>query len=205
MDEALYHYILGYVAGDGCVYRDKKKLYLDIASTDLDHLADIHAAFEGLAGNLRFFQSKRPGSAKLGRFHISNQDVVNRFIQSGLTEGKSKSGCKFKLNEDHLGQFARGYFDADGHLTVVRREHNGLEYSYPQLVWTAGHRQILVDLQEALGRKGLLIRLDVYNGIYKLRTSGSRAEEILNLMYSNINLALLRKKLLAQKWVQVQR
>lgn len=196
MEEA--YYLLGYVAGDGCLCVQGTRRYVDIASTDIPHLVLIKEAatrLGWLSSPLRLAKAQKEGWKDLARFQLRGE-AVRWLEEKGLTVNKSHLGCDFEV-AGYERSFFRGLFDADGHLTVIRKG----ERDYPQVGITAGNRRLLVGVQKMLEQQGFILSI-TGDRSYKLRCTGSKAASLLRWMYERSTIHLARKRLKARPWLE---
>ncbi|MEC1718054.1 helix-turn-helix domain-containing protein [Schinkia azotoformans] len=116
-------YIVGYITGDGTIYDrlKSKRLVLTLAEVDKQLLYDI-AEEMNMIKAIKYRKKYAENEQNKYSLVINSTKMCNDLIALGI--GPKKTGSEpwidFK-NEDLQWAFVRGFFDADGHIRVYKR------------------------------------------------------------------------------------
>lgn len=116
-------YILGYITGDGTILDriKSKRLVLTVAEEDKQLLFDIGGELQ-MEGTIKFRKKNAPNEQNKYTLVINSTKMCNDLITLGI--GPRKTGFEkwIDFNKDELQwAFLRGFFDADGHIRVYKR------------------------------------------------------------------------------------
>lgn len=117
-------YLVGYILGDGTLIDRKKskRLVLSLAEVDKQLIFDI-AKELNMVNQVKFRESKTLREQNKFSLPISSTKICNDLIKLGITPRKTGSERWIDFNNNNLQwAFLRGFFDADGHIRVYRRE-----------------------------------------------------------------------------------
>lgn len=144
-------YIVGYITGDGTIYDrlKSKRLVLTLAEVDKQLLYDI-AEEMNMIKAIKYRKKYAENEQNKYSLVINSTKMCNDLIALGI--GPKKTGSEpwidFK-NEDLQWAFVRGFFDADGHIRVYKR--NG--YQKARLGFT-GNADMLTSILMFLKSQG---------------------------------------------------
>lgn len=144
-------YIVGYITGDGtiCDRLKSKRLVLTLAEVDKQLLYDI-AEEMNMIKAIKYRKKYAENEQNKYSLVINSTKMCNDLIALGI--GPKKTGSEpwidFK-NEDLQWAFVRGFFDADGHIRVYKR--NG--YQKARLGFT-GNADMLTSILMFLKSQG---------------------------------------------------
>lgn len=116
-------YLVGYILGDGTVVDRKKskRLVLSLAEEDKQLLYDIAEEFN-MTEVVKFRNANAQNEQNKFSLLISSTKLCNDLISLGVTPKKTGKEKWINLNDEKLQwAFLRGFFDADGHIRVYRR------------------------------------------------------------------------------------
>ncbi|MGY3714226.1 LAGLIDADG family homing endonuclease [Sutcliffiella cohnii] len=136
-------YILGYITGDGTVYdrRKSKRLVLALAEKDKHLLYDIGKEMN-IVEAVTFRKKNASNEQNKYSLTINCTKMCNDLIKFGVTPKKTGSETWIDFQNDKLQwAYLRGFFDADGHIRVYKR--NG--YQKARLGFT-GNKQMLFSI-----------------------------------------------------------
>lgn len=117
-DERSFWYLIGFIAGDGYIYKNKKCIKIVQKKPEILNKIDIY-----LEGRTRF---KKEGN--LWRLDIYLPYLIEFCKNIGITSNKSKTlKIKKGIPEKYFGDFLRGVFDSDGGVNIYFKEN---KYSF---------------------------------------------------------------------------
>jgi hypothetical protein len=187
-------YLLGYVYADGSLedagyIRGK---YLRVSSTDKELVLIVRKAMKS---QHKVVQIKPNHVNHKTRYllRIGDHNIYNDLIALGLTPNKSLTMLFPQIPREYLGQFTRGYFDGDGHVSI-ETSHGSLKRL--RVVFTCGSHQFLVNLANELS-KILGLKIDkVYRSqrSYRLAYSTADSVKLFKFMYVSANKKYLKRK-----------
>ncbi|WP_066257552.1 LAGLIDADG family homing endonuclease [Neobacillus drentensis] len=144
-------YLLGYITGDGTIVDriKSKRLVLSLAEEDKELLYDIGKELK-MDEAIKFRKRNAPNEQNKYSLTISSTKMCNDLFALGI--GPRKTGIEkwINFNKDELQwSFLRGFFDADGHIRVFKR--NG--YLKARMGFT-GNPDMLMGILTFLKTKG---------------------------------------------------
>ena len=115
-------YWLGFIAADGCVYKNKQsyRLQINLKGSDIDHLKKFQKA---ICSDYKITE-KKVGKAQSNtcQLKINSTKMCNDLIKNNIIERKSIIFEPPILNKNLMSHFIRGYFDGDGWITSYKRK-----------------------------------------------------------------------------------
>ena len=196
-------YWLGFIAADGNIFekgythllsigiqtRDKRMLYKFKKSIQSNH--PIHDRKRiSINGNKVFIST----------ISIQSKEIASDLISNGITPKKSLTinfnEITKNIQEGLQHHFVRGYFDGDGCVSVHK---NQLRFSF-----VSGSKNMIEELQKFFEKKCNLNKVKIStsknNKYFIFKYGGNlNATKIYQLLYSNANIFLKRKKDKASK------
>lgn len=117
------HYMLGYIAADGCLRRDKEAIYFSVSVKDRYFLESI---IKILCPTMKLKKYISSGGYEQYRCYVTNSFLYQHCLDIGITPAKSltldvKLGDK---SEEFRWYFLRGVIDGDG-CTYIRENKKG--------------------------------------------------------------------------------
>lgn len=176
-------YCLGFIAGDGHVWKNRPLLSISIHMNDEEILKKIRDCISP--------QSK----IRLNKNHnmiqitIHSVKIWNDLKKYSVTHDKTfNMSINFNIPDEFFGDYLRGFFDADGSIYFDKRR-NGV---YGRCSFVSASQKFLIDIHKKLGYGSFR---STHNGkYYALEISHSDALKLRDLMYkNNPNLKLDRK------------
>jgi intein/homing endonuclease len=116
-------YILGYITGDGTIFdRGKsKRLVLSLAEEDKQLIYDIAKEFN-MQNAVKFRKKNKDNEQNKYSLAINSTKMCNDLINIGIGPRKTGNEKWIPFDDDNLKwAFLRGFFDADGHIRVYKR------------------------------------------------------------------------------------
>lgn len=132
-------YLIGYLYADGNVAQDGD---VTISSRDVSHIEQIGAIL-----NRKVSVSAR-GGKEMARISLGGQRLAKYLLGYGLYPAKSLT-VKFPKNipDQYMGDFIRGVFDGDGHISIRDRGMKGLS---PVFGFSSGSADFVEGLSRVL-------------------------------------------------------
>ncbi len=187
-------YILGYLYADGSLENADylRGRYLRLTSIDKELIDSTKRVLQ--SGHKIVVVS--PGStARQVRYflRIGNHVLYNDLIKLGLFPNKSLTMKFPEIDPEFLPYFIRGYFDGDGHVSVVKEQK---VFKKVTTVFVSGSLNFLVSLANEMAAKLALKINKVYKGsrAYRLAYSTSDSVKIFKFLYKDANGLFLNRK-----------
>ena len=185
-------YWLGFIAADGCVYKNKQsyRLQINLKGSDIDHLKKFQKA---ISSDYKITE-KKVGKAQSNtcQLKINSTKMCNDLIKNNIIERKSIIFEPPILNKNLISHFIRGYFDGDGWITSYKRKDSN---GYRNAVGIIGGKKALNYFIDFLP-KGFS-KYEKYKDDKIIQISGSSIKtisETYNYLYENATIFLDRKK-----------
>ena len=185
-------YWLGFIAADGCVYKNKQsyRLQINLKGSDIDHLKKFQKA---ISSDYKITE-KKVGKAQSNtcQLKINSTKMCNDLIKNNIIERKSIIFEPPILNKNLMIHFIRGYFDGDGWITSYKRKDSN---GYRNEVGIIGGKKALNYFIDFLP-KGFS-KYEKYKDDKIIQISGSSIKtisETYNYLYENATVFLDRKK-----------
>ena len=185
-------YWLGFIAADGCVYKNKQsyRLQINLKGSDIDHLKKFQKA---ICSDYKITE-KKVGKAQSNtcQLKINSTKMCNDLIKNNIIERKSIIFEPPILNKNLMNHFIRGYFDGDGWITSYKRKDSN---GYRNEVGIIGGKKALNYFIDFLP-KGFS-KYEKYKDDKIIQISGSSIKtisETYNYLYENATIFLDRKK-----------
>lgn len=185
-------YWLGFIAADGCVYKNKQsyRLQINLKGSDIDHLKKFQKA---ICSDYKITE-KKVGKAQSNtcQLKINSTKMCNDLIKNNIIERKSIIFEPPILNKNLMNHFIRGYFDGDGWITSYKRKDSN---GYRNEVGIIGGKKTLNYFIDFLP-KGFS-KYEKYKDDKIIQISGSSIKtisETYNYLYENATIFLDRKK-----------
>ena len=185
-------YWLGFIAADGCVYKNKQsyRLQINLKGSDIDHLKKFQKA---ICSDYKITE-KKVGKAQSNtcQLKINSTKMCNDLIKNNIIERKSIIFEPPILNKNLMSHFIRGYFDGDGWITSYKRKDSN---GYRNEVGIIGGKKALNYFIDFLP-KGFS-KYEKYKDDKIIQISGTSIKtksETYNYLYENATIFLDRKK-----------
>lgn len=177
-------YILGFWFADGYIGRDKNSYRWSISQTEADqYILENISSLLKYSGKIYTTKMKKTGKyncRNLCTLNITSTSFYEDMIKNGGCERKSLIVSFPNIPEEYLSSFVRGFFDGDGH---VRNENGVLRFQF-----TGGEsflNTLNILIQNKFNTK-VKVQKSKKNNVCQLKYSGSKARDILNWIYEDI-------------------
>lgn len=190
-------YWIGFLMADGCVYINKWKIFLKLALCEIDaeHVREFgrflktDRPVETVHSEVNGYENSRPCAS----LTIYSKRIVESLARYGLTPRKSFTAkvIGLEMNRD----FWRGVIDGDGSVgTAKGAPRLSLVGSYPMM------EQFREFIYHHAPGAALQIA-DTWSGIHQVRVSHTRAMKLIEVLYGDCTVALVRKWERAKVWL----
>lgn len=199
------YYLLGLYITDGNIYcgKNNNKYCAEIKLIDLDILSTIR---DLVCPNRPV---EKVNNSNCYRFRIYNKDIVNWFIEQGCYPNKTKTVKFPNVPDIYLSSFLRGLIDGDGSIGFYNKAM--LRFDSASLDLIEGVRSAFIKLGinckiiKSKGFSGILNgkKIESKTQMYRICVSGINCYNLLNILYANQDLAILRKKQIYQEIIDI--
>jgi hypothetical protein len=177
-------YVLGFFTADGAMYKTNRGThFIEFQITDGDLLLEIQKAF---GSNHKITNRVGPPGCKLRyRLQIGCKEMFNDLLKLGLMQNKSKVVHLPMVPEEYFGDFLRGYFDGDGHVTYgffKRSGRKGLARTF-LTGFTSGSYFLLKEIKDKLADVEIRGSLCFTSGAWRLSYSNRASKKLFHVMY----------------------
>lgn len=184
-------YWMGYLAADGCIYKNGHKVTL--ISKDIDIIKKFKESIKSehkITNNITF--DKRTNKTyKSHTIQITSTEFANNLINSGIKYDKSNNLIFPNIREDLYRHFIRGLFDGDGSIITTK-------YNAPIRINLISTLEVLNFLQNYLKTKFGIEKKNISKvtenklNVYKMHLYKD-ADKFLEWIYNNSRISLDRK------------
>ena len=108
-DDPATAYWAGFLYGDGCIQKGGQ-LQVCLSSVDLDHLIKLSLFICGSDYVCKYDTRCY--------FQISHENIRNGLAKWGILHDKTKMDTLYNIQTEYMKDFIRGYFDADGWVSI---------------------------------------------------------------------------------------
>lgn len=178
-------YLLGYIYADGdvvdCSYI--RTQYFKVTSTDLELITKSKALLES-EHKIKTIAPINNNSKTKYILRIGSKKLYKSLVRRGVFQNKSLTMKFPKMPAKFVPHFIRGYFDGDGHISIVYEKG---KFKKLILVFVSGSSEFLSQLANHLNSKvGLRIN-KIYNHTraYRLAYSTSDSIKIFKYIYKD--------------------
>lgn len=189
-------YWLGFIYADGYISSisdDKKHNYsfeLSLKEEDTEHLQEFNSFMGHKYNNVKINYTKCDNKIfKRCRWSVKNKHLWKTLNSYGCTPKKSLTlefpDKNIFKSEDLIRHFIRGYFDGDGCLSWVNKEHTKISFS------VLGTESFLQTCKKLVFNKGSIYKSSSNTFVYN--SSNQIAFKNAFILYNNANIYLERK------------
>ena len=182
-------YWLGFIASDGCVYKNSNawRLQINLKGSDIEHLSKLQKA---IGSNYKIAE-KIVGTSEVCQLKINSKIICEDLISLGIVERKSLIVRMPKIEDNLKRHFIRGYFDGDGNIKNFEDKNSRHRYNFN----IVGGEEMLNSINNAMPCTLDLYKLKRVNPIFSLETtSREKLKEIYDFLYKDATVYLERKK-----------
>lgn len=189
-------WLLGFLAADGCVEKDRNVIKISLSSVDKEILEKIRkeislrSKVKNYVDNAGFAKSKIQWSSEQHKKDLASYHII--------PQKTFKLKPPEKLNDEFIIDYLRGFWDGDGSITICRNNYNVLEWQI-----TSASKEILDFFVEFLYEKYGIPKVKVHtfirddHNLYLLLYSTKASLQLYNIMYKDVkdsDLFIKRKK-----------
>ena len=204
-EDSVSYYLLGLYITDGNIYcgKNNNKYCAEIKLIDKDMISTIRDMVCPSKPIEKVIKSN------CYRFRICNRDIVNWFIDHGCYPNKTKTVKFPNVPDIYLSSFLRGLIDGDGSIGF---------YNKAMLRFDSASIDLIEGVKIAFIKLGIscnIIKTKGFSGslngkkiesktqMYRICVSGVNCYNLLNILYGNQGLAILRKKQIYQEIIGI--
>ncbi len=192
-------WLLGFLAADGCITKDKNEIIINLSRADREILEKIKAELE-IEKEVKDYQNTDGFLCSSLRWTSEEQkkDLAEYNI---IPQKTFKLKPPYKLNKKYYIDYIRGYFDGNGSINLIKNSNNR---GNGNLRWqVAGAVKEVIDfIVTALEKEYNIPRVEIYSQMYQNSTqpvyyaqySSTATRKIYNILYTKDSLYLKRKK-----------
>lgn len=196
-------YWLGFIFGDGGI--SKYSLRLELSNKDLDH---VYKFINTINLNTPIIKTNK----NCVLITANSKKMITGLSKYGIIQNKTYLTNSIPLNlisKQLQKHFIRGIFDADGWIVEHKRKYNKSQFEYG---FSSYHINILHQIQNWIKENNVI---NISNGYIKERIKGNQKvcqfiiggnnnfQKITDLIYSNSNVFLERKKNKISQFMQI--
>lgn len=200
IDSEIKAYLLGFYLGDGSL--SKGRLSVGVSEKD-KYIVELFQRFISPNTSLYYYTPNREDYNEKPsiRFSVQHKELAESLRKFGYGERKTYLNKTLPIfNTELYPHFIRGYFDADGSISVSFAERKqGRQIGYKSLLRafniTSKDPTILIDIQNKLSEYNIKVSVKSYKKGSILYTNNKDIiEKLYELLYSNSEFYLDRKK-----------
>lgn len=182
-------YWLGFIAADGCVYKNSNawRLQINLQGADKKHLEK----FQNSIKSDYKISEKNIKNSSVCQLKVNSKIMCMDLIKLGIVERKSLEVKFPNIKKELVHHFIRGYFDGDGNIKNFYDKNNRHRYNFN----IVGGIDMLNSINERLPCKIELYKLKRNNEIFSLETTmKNKLIQIYDFLYKDATIYLSRKK-----------
>lgn len=179
-------YWLGFIAGDGSVQEQGRRLRIELKDDSLDILKNFKLFMESNANIVSRINNQ---GCRCSKIDINSKQLGNYLAEYNIVPNKTKI---FQIPEDKIPQnyimdFIRGFMDADGCIHIRKARNNT-----PSLSFVSGSQKCIEQIKNILNINN---KISKQGNNYTIHKEGKEVISILNKIYehSTENTRLKRK------------
>lgn len=190
IDSEIKAYLLGFFYADGYIDFKHNRIQICIAEQDR-YIIDLYLSYLYPECFIKEIHNTKGALNRQKQLviRINSKELVDAFIQQGITDKKSSINFNIPLIEEcYKIHFIRGYFDGDGCIS-----YHGTDKQYKRISFCNQTMQILKDIQDYFLNEGIKSSLNTTKNYFTLEFNGQKADKVGEIMYKDSNYKLLRK------------
>lgn len=179
-------YWLGFIAGDGSVQEQGRRLRIELKNDSLDVLENFK---EFLESNANITTRINNNGSCCSRIDINSKELGDYLAEYNIVPNKTKTFeiPLTKIPKEYQMDFIRGFMDADGCIHIRKERNNA-----PSLSFVSGSQKCIEQIKEILNISN---KINKQGKNFMLNKEGKDVISILNKIYehSTENTRLKRK------------
>lgn len=186
-------WLLGFIAADGCIEKDRNVIKISLNSIDREILEKIRLEIQ-LESLVKDYITSEGN--QMSKIQWSSEQHKKDLASYGIIPQKTfLLEPPYKLNRKYLKDYIRGFWDGDGSITLLKNNYNSLEW---QLV--AGVKEILEFIVDYFYEEYNIPKVSIHsikrcnNRVYSILYSTNASRKIYNIFYENPNSLFLQRK-----------
>ena len=169
-------YWLGFLAGDGSVQEQGRRLRIELKNDSLDILNHFRDFMES---NANIISRINNNGCHCSRMDINSKELGNYLAEYNIVPNKTKT---FEIPEDKIPEeykmdFIRGFMDADGCIHIRKDRNNA-----PSLSFVSGSKKCIEQIKNILN---ITNQINIQGNNYILNKEGKEVITILNKIYEH--------------------
>lgn len=170
------YYWLGFIAGDGSVQEQGRRLRIELKDDSLDILENFK---EFLESNAVISSRINNNGCHCSRLDINSIELGKYLAEYNIIPNKTKNFeiPLDKIPSKYIMDFVRGFMDADGCIHIRKERNNA-----PSLSFVSGSLKCLEQLKKILNINN---KINKQNNNYLLAKEGQEVKNILNKIYEH--------------------
>lgn len=170
------YYWLGFIAGDGSVQEQGRRLRIELKDDSLDILENFK---EFLESNAIISSRMNNNGCHCSRLDINSIELGKYLAEYNIVPNKTKNFeiPLDKIPSKYIMDFVRGFMDADGCIHIRKERNNA-----PSLSFVSGSLKCLEQLKKILDINN---KINKQKNNYLLAKEGQEVKNILNKIYEH--------------------
>lgn len=198
IDSEIKAYLLGFIAGDGCV--SEEGLHIRLAYNDI-YIIKLLQKYINPTAEIKYLPLENQQDQVIINFY--SVELVEKLKNYGIVKNKTYVSMYIpKMPKELIRHFVRGYYDADGTASFgikINPKTKNTKGTTFKAAFTAHLTNLLEDVQKELDLCNINSSLKYYknnkgNYYYSLVINMGSLDLFENYLYQNANFYLLRKR-----------
>lgn len=170
------YYWLGFIAGDGSVQEQGRRLRIELKDDSIHLLEDFRAFLES---NAEIKTRTNNNGCHCAQIDINSKELGIYLAQYNIVPNKTKIFTipEDKIPQEYMMDFLRGLIDADGCIHIRSNRKN-----LPSLSFVSGNKICVEQVAKLLN---ITNKITEHNGNYTIAKEGIGVKEILNKLYEH--------------------
>lgn len=187
-------YVLGFIAGDGNIYKDRLK----ISICDKDILYDIKNAMR-YTGIIQEYEGRKDNHKRIYALAIYSKQIAEKLNNLGCPPNKTFTCTIPDIEDKYFNSYCLGLFDADG--TINKTKMNGKDVYN---IGFSGSKSLIPDLVKRI-EKLTKVKLNMYihgNILVAKTAAKQKFKDLGEWLYKDSSICLERKHSKYQDFLQ---
>lgn len=169
-------YWLGFLAGDGSVQEQGRRLRIELKDDSLDILNHFKGFMES---NANITSRTNNNGCQCSKIDINSKELGNYLAEYNIVPNKTKifEIPEDKIPEEYKMDFIRGFMDADGCIHIRKERNNA-----PSLSFVSGSKKCIEQIKNILNISN---KINQQGNNYILNKEGKEVISILNKIYEH--------------------